>query len=111
MEVFDTPDSISAFAMLATRGALKLEIKGLKRRGKSAAEVARSWLKDAGLPAPHDKSELLAAYEGYLRSRGILHDPNKREPNIEVDICQTCGAGSDEEANEACPECVSKAGR
>tara|TARA_Y100000310_G_scaffold345563_1_gene466684 strand:- start:3445 stop:3903 length:459 start_codon:yes stop_codon:yes gene_type:complete len=40
----DDPDRIELFRLLALRGALKLEIKGLKRRGRSAYAIVKDEL-------------------------------------------------------------------
>lgn len=42
MMIFDTPDSIKFFQMCARRGALRSEIAGLKRRGRSAYSICKS---------------------------------------------------------------------
>jgi hypothetical protein len=39
--VVDTPDGIAFFQLCARRGALKLEIAGLKRRGRSAYSICK----------------------------------------------------------------------
>lgn len=39
--VVDTPDGIAFFQMCARRGALKLEINGLGRRGRSAYSICK----------------------------------------------------------------------
>ena len=41
MQVFDTPEKIRAFRLRTLRGALKLEILGMKRRGRSACSVIK----------------------------------------------------------------------
>jgi hypothetical protein len=44
--VLDTPDGIRYFHLLALRGALKLEMRGLRRSGgRSVAEVVRNMYK------------------------------------------------------------------
>jgi anion-transporting ArsA/GET3 family ATPase len=40
-QVFDTPDAINTFRLLALRGALKLEILGMTKRGQSAYSIIK----------------------------------------------------------------------
>lgn len=42
MSVIDTPDGISFVQLIARKGALSLEIKGLKRGGRSAYSICKS---------------------------------------------------------------------
>jgi hypothetical protein len=39
--IIDTPEGIEFFQMCALEGAIKLEMKGLKRRGRSAYAIAK----------------------------------------------------------------------
>ena len=41
MEGYDSPEAINNFRLRALRGALKLEILGMKRRGRSAYSLAK----------------------------------------------------------------------
>ena len=41
MKIFDTPEKIDGFRLRALRGALKLEILGMKRRGRSAYSIIK----------------------------------------------------------------------
>ncbi len=41
MQVLDTPQQIEQFRMRALRGALKMEILGIKRRGQSAYSIIK----------------------------------------------------------------------
>ena len=41
MQVHDTPEAIELFRMRALRGALKMEIFGMKRRGQSAYSIIK----------------------------------------------------------------------
>ena len=41
MQVYDTPEAIDLFRMRALRGALKMEIFGMKRRGQSAYSIIK----------------------------------------------------------------------
>ena len=40
--IIDTPQGIAMFQFLARKMALKLEIKGMKRRGRSAYSIIKS---------------------------------------------------------------------
>tara|TARA_R100000781_G_scaffold107107_1_gene71251 strand:- start:376 stop:597 length:222 start_codon:yes stop_codon:yes gene_type:complete len=39
--VLDTPEDINMFRMLSLKGALSLEVKGMKRRGRSAYSIVK----------------------------------------------------------------------
>jgi hypothetical protein len=39
--VVDTPEGIAFFQLCARRGALKLELRGMKRRGRSAYSICK----------------------------------------------------------------------
>ena len=41
MKVYDTPEQIDAFRLRALRGALKLEILGMKRGGRSVYSIIK----------------------------------------------------------------------
>jgi hypothetical protein len=41
MQVYDSPEAINNFRLRALRGALKLEILGMKRRGRSAYSIIK----------------------------------------------------------------------
>ncbi len=43
--VVDTPEGIYFYRLLAMRGALKLEMRGLRRRGRSVASIAKEMFK------------------------------------------------------------------
>ncbi len=73
--IADTPETVAAFRLLALKGALKLETKGLKMsRGVRASVMVRTILKEAGKGAPQDKALLLAAFEAHLREIKVLID-------------------------------------
>jgi hypothetical protein len=40
-QVFDTPEQIAFFQLAAMKGRLKLEVKGLKFRGRSTYSIAK----------------------------------------------------------------------
>jgi hypothetical protein len=67
MIVCDTPEKIEAFRLLALKGALSLEVKGLKRRGRSALSIVKA---EFGLKGT--AKTVLPQFEAILRERGIL---------------------------------------
>lgn len=69
MIVADTPEKIRAFRLLALKGALKLETKGLKRRGCSALSIVKAEFGLKGTAAT-----VLTQFEAILRKEGILID-------------------------------------
>jgi hypothetical protein len=81
--IADTPEKIQAFRLLALKGALKLETKGLQMsRGVRASVMARDVLAKAGKPAPANKVKLLAAFESHLREIGVLVDKPANAPGV-----------------------------
>jgi hypothetical protein len=64
----DTPEKIQAFRLLALKGALGLEAKGLKRRGRSALSTVKAEFNLKGTA-----KTVLPKFEAILRQRGILH--------------------------------------
>lgn len=68
MIICDTPETINAFQMLATRSALKLEILGLRHSRGSVAQLVRRLIGSK----TKDKRALLAEFEEVLRNQGIL---------------------------------------
>jgi len=65
--ICDTPEKINAFRLLALKGALTLETKGLKRRGQSALSIVKREFNLKG-----NAQTVLAQYEQLLRDQGIL---------------------------------------
>jgi hypothetical protein len=66
--IIDTPDGIEAYRLLVLRGALKLEIAGMRRsRGSSAATVIKREFNLKG-----SNKSVLEQYEGILREKGVL---------------------------------------
>ena len=66
----NTPDSINAFRLLALRGALKLELVGMKaRRGFSAYKTIKAEFGFKG-----DKQSVHEQFANYLREQKILID-------------------------------------
>lgn len=41
MKVYDTPEQIDAFRLRALRGALKLEVLGMRRKGRSVYSIVK----------------------------------------------------------------------
>lgn len=68
--MIDTPDGIRAYIMLAQRGALKLEIAGL--RHSSGRSIAKFIREAYGLKCGSKKTDVLAAFEALLREKGVL---------------------------------------
>ena len=58
MQVYDTPEAIDRFRLRALRGALKMEIFGMKRRGRSAYSIIK---KEFGLKG--NKQSVLEQFE------------------------------------------------
>jgi hypothetical protein len=68
--VIDTPEGIEAYRLLALKGALKLEARGLRFKGGrvSAAQAVR----EAMGVTTRNKAKLLEEYEAWLRERSLL---------------------------------------
>jgi hypothetical protein len=66
--VLDTPAAIDAYRMLALRGMLKLEARGMKRRGRSALAAVKA---ETGIKA-RTAAAMLPLYETWLKERGFL---------------------------------------
>lgn len=65
--VIDTPEGIEAYRLLAIRGRLKLELKGIRFRGGSTfAYVKREY----GFKGRN--ASVLEQYEQMLREKGVL---------------------------------------
>jgi hypothetical protein len=60
--ILDQPEQIAAAQVLALRGALKLEARGMKRRGRSALSIAR----DRGLTKKRTAAGALADVNAYI---------------------------------------------
>jgi len=65
--ICDTPEKIEAFQLLALKGALSLEVKGLTRHGRSAYSIIKERFKLKG-----NKQKVLNQYIDILQKRGIL---------------------------------------
>jgi len=64
---FDTPEEQDAFRLLALKGALYLETKGMTRRGTSAYTLIK---KEFGLKG--SKQAVFDLYVQLLKDKGIL---------------------------------------
>ena len=63
MKVYDTPEQIDAFRLRALRGALKLEILGMKRGGRSVYSIVKEEFGFKG-----NKVKVLQQLEGHIES-------------------------------------------
>jgi hypothetical protein len=70
MTVIDNPESLNMYRLLALKGALKMEVYGMRRRGASAFSIIK---KETGLKARSAK-ELLPLYEDWLEVQEALMD-------------------------------------
>lgn len=68
--ILTKPEDIQAFRLLALKGALSLESKGLRRRGRSALSVVKQEFGLKGRTA----ADVLPKFEALLRERGVLVD-------------------------------------
>jgi hypothetical protein len=62
MQVYDSPEAINNFRLRSLRGALKLEILGMKRRGRSAYSLIKEEFGFKG-----DRQKVLAQIEKKIR--------------------------------------------
>lgn len=60
------PQHIETFRLICLRSALRLEIKGMKRRGRSAATIAKELL---GLPVRTPNAEVEARLTKLIEER------------------------------------------
>jgi hypothetical protein len=67
MLVIDTPEGIAAYHKLALKGALKLELVGLKRSGESAFSIIKREFKLKG-----NKQSVYNQYVELLKADGTL---------------------------------------
>jgi len=68
--IADTPEKVSSFMLLALKGALYLESKGMKRRGHSALAVARAQF--PGIVTGKTAAKALPQLIAQLKSMGVL---------------------------------------
>lgn len=67
MLVLTKPEDINAFRLLALRGALKLEIMGLRRKGQSVATRIKNEFKLKG-----KNQQVYEQFEALLREKKVL---------------------------------------
>jgi len=66
--ICNTPETINAFRLLSLKGALKMEVSGMKAsRGFSAFKVVKAEFGFKG-----SKASVLAQFESHLRGIGVL---------------------------------------
>ena len=70
MTVIDNPESLNMYRLLALKGALKMEVAGMRRRGASAFSIVKE---ETGLKARSAK-ELLPLFEDWLEVQEALMD-------------------------------------
>jgi len=70
--VLHTTEQIYAFRLLTLRSMLKLETKGMKRRGPSALAIVKA---ETGLKA-RTAAAMLPLYTAWLAERGLLAPQN-----------------------------------
>jgi len=68
--VADTPEKVGGFMLLALKGALYLESKGMKRRGHSALAVARAQF--PGIVTGRTAAKALPQLVAQLKAMGVL---------------------------------------
>lgn len=66
--ILDTPAAIAAYRFLALRAMLKMEARGMKRRGRSALAIVKA---ETGIKA-RTAAAMLPLYETWLQDRGYL---------------------------------------
>lgn len=71
MFVADTPEKIKLVQLLSLRGAVKLEARGIKRRGRSATAIAKQYL---GLSRGTNRNKVLEGLEAEIASQKALLD-------------------------------------
>ena len=67
MIVCNTPEQIAAFRLLSIRGRLKLELKGLRFRGRSTFSIVKAEFGFKG-----NNAKVLEQFEAMLKERGIV---------------------------------------
>ena len=67
MIVCNTPEQIAAFRLLSIRGRLKLELKGLRFRGRSTFSIVKAKFGFKG-----NNAKVLEQFEAMLKERGIV---------------------------------------
>ena len=71
--IIDTPEGISAYRALAARGVLKLELLGMKSRGRGSISRVIEQITNGEVKAVRrNKKTVLVEYEQWLVDNGIL---------------------------------------
>jgi hypothetical protein len=66
--IADTPEKINAYMLLALRGALKMEVLGMKNsKGHSANQIVKKQFGFKG-----SKEKVLEQFTNYLTNAGVL---------------------------------------
>lgn len=71
------PNAVAIYRALVLRGALKMEVKGIKRRGRSAYAIVKEEYGYKG-----KKASVLAQLETEYRRLGILHPGGGMRPAL-----------------------------
>ena len=79
--ILDTPDKIARYRLLTLRAALRLEIAGMKKRGKSAYQILKaegySGTRAQVLEQLHNIHFLLCNFKSYLSSYYLSYRPGR----------------------------------
>ena len=67
MIICKTPESINAFRLLALKGAMKMEVIGMKKRGQSAFSMIKQEFGFKG-----NKQSVYDQYVTHLKTIGVL---------------------------------------
>jgi hypothetical protein len=67
--ILNTPDQIDAFRLISLRGALRLEIMGMKKRGRSAYSIVKEEFKLKG-----NKQKVFDQLTDILQRNNIIKD-------------------------------------
>lgn len=74
MTVIDTPEGIQFAKLCALRGAVKMELRGMRRRGRSATVLAKELL---GLQNSTSREKTLEALNREINRLKALHEETK----------------------------------
>lgn len=77
--ICNTPESINAFRLLTLRGALKLEVLGMKRRGPSALSIVK---REFGFKG--NAKSVSEQFAAFLRGQKILIDKPAQPATLPV---------------------------
>lgn len=71
MNTADTPNKIHIYHLVALKGAVKLEAKGLRRRGQSAKGIA---IRELALPKNSTHEQVIEALEKKIEESVDFHN-------------------------------------